>query len=155
MQSAEVVFRPIAEEYLDTLVEIERVSHPDPWSRPLFADELTQTASSFYVMLIDGVIAGYGGFWSVLDEAHITNVTVRGDLRGQGLGRVLLDYLLSRAVARGAETVLLEVRDGNEPAIKLYRHAGFETIGRRKGYYSSVNADALVMRLEMGGAKTG
>lgn len=152
MQSEGVLFRPIEEADLDILVEIERASHPEPWSRGLFADELNpQSASGFYIMMLENEIAGYGGIWCVLDEAHITNVTVRPDLRGRGLGRVLLEYLLQKASARGAESVLLEVREGNEPAIGLYRRAGFETIGRRKNYYQSINADAFVMRLDMTG----
>ena len=48
----------------------------------------------------------------------------------------------------GAESLLLEVRPSNAPALRLYRNFGFQEVGRRKGYYpaSTGREDALVMR---------
>jgi ribosomal-protein-alanine N-acetyltransferase len=55
-----------------------------------------------------------------------------------GLLAAALDSVPGRAV-------LLEVAEGNDAAIALYRAAGFGEISRRRGYYG--DADALIMRL--------
>ena len=65
-------------------------------------------------------LAAYGGFWLVLDEAHLTSVTVRDSFRGHGYGRRLVDYLLEQAVSLGAKVATLEVRESNLRARNLY-----------------------------------
>ena len=65
------------------------------------------------------------------------NIAVSPESQGGGVGRMLLEALLHEAAARQAATVFLEVRSGNERAIRLYQQAGFNEIGLRKNYYPS------------------
>ncbi|HOF41848.1 MAG TPA: ribosomal protein S18-alanine N-acetyltransferase [Candidatus Hydrogenedentes bacterium] len=145
-----VEFTALAETDLDAILDIELEAYPEPWSREMFREEIRNNRSYFYVMQLNGELAGYGGFWLVLDEAHITSVTVRTDLRGQGLGRTLTRHLLDAAKEAGAHIATLEVRESNMRAQNLYKTFGFRQIGRRKGYYSKSGEDAIVMLLELG-----
>ena len=63
----------------------------------------------------------------------------------------LLDHLGDVARTVGGRQMFLEVRPSNVAALALYARAGFETIGRRKGYYPAADGreDALVMRLPL------
>lgn len=92
-----------------------------------------------------GTILGYAGLWLVLDEAHVTTVAVRPDLRGQGLGELLLVRLIEIAQEMGAHRMTLEVRVSNEVAQNLYRKYTFKVEGVRRRYYSDDNEDALIM----------
>jgi [ribosomal protein S18]-alanine N-acetyltransferase len=65
-------------------------------------------------------------------------------VRGQGVGKSLLDHLLARARASGCEVIHLDVRSDNAVALGLYESYGFTELGRRRGYYRG--ADAVVMR---------
>ncbi|MFO7973080.1 MAG: ribosomal protein S18-alanine N-acetyltransferase [Candidatus Hydrogenedentota bacterium] len=143
-------FVPLAETHLDEIMEIEVEAYPEPWSRNMFRDEIRGNRSYFYVMLFEGQMVGYGGFWLVLDEAHITSVTIRDQFRGRGLGRQLTHHLLDIAVQVGARIATLEVRETNVKAQNLYASLGFRQIGRRKGYYPRSGEDAIVMLLELG-----
>jgi ribosomal-protein-alanine N-acetyltransferase len=149
-EATRVEFVRLAETYLDEIMEIEVEAYPEPWSRNMFRDEIRGNRSYFYVMFVENQIAGYGGFWLVLDEAHITSVTVRDRFRGRGLGRQLTRYLLDVAVQAGARLATLEVRETNTTARNLYTSLGFRQIGRRKGYYPTSGEDAIVMLLELG-----
>ena len=91
-------------------------------------------------------ILGYLGIWMSPDSADLCNIAVAQEYRHMQLGQCLLREGISQAVARGAERMLLEVRESNEAAIKLYRHNGFEEISRRRGYYSKPTEDALLMQ---------
>jgi [ribosomal protein S18]-alanine N-acetyltransferase len=85
-----------------------------------------------------------------LDEAEILSVAVASSRRGKGLARRLLDLHLRRLAGLGARTVFLEVDEGNEPARRLYRRAGFREVGRREGYYPpGKGAAALVLRRDL------
>ena len=86
----------------------------------------------------------------VLDEAEILSVAVTSSRRGKGLARRLLDLNLRRLAGLGARTVFLEVDEGNVPARRLYRRAGFLQSGRRPGYYpAGQGAAALILRRDL------
>lgn len=83
----------------------------------------------------------------VLREAELLLLAVRRSSQGGGIGRRLLQNFVEIAIARGAQSLYLEVRDGN-PAVKLYRSAGFSEVGRRKNYYTGRDGqiyDALTL----------
>ncbi len=87
--------------------------------------------------------------WSVADELHLLDMASHPAHRRQGHARALLSELLSYARREQKRLLLLEVRQSNEPAIRLYRSAGFETTGVRRGYYSDTGEDALEMRITL------
>ena len=84
----------------------------------------------------------------VLDEAEILSVAVASVRRGRGLAGRLLDRHLRRLLGMGARTVFLEVDEGNTPAQRLYRRAGFREVGRRTGYYPA-GRGALILRRDL------
>ena len=151
-------------------MEIERAAFPAPWPASAYHHELTQNDLSTYLVLRprdDGVeetswprrvgrrlarvagraapLLGYGGFWMIVDEAHISTLAVHPEWRGRGLGELLLVAMVEAAMLRGALEATLEVRASNEVAQGLYRKHGFAQVGLRKGYYTDNREDALIM----------
>ena len=94
-------------------------------------------------------VVGYGGFWFIVDEAHISTIAVHPDWRGQGVGEILFVNMLEQALDLGALTATLEVRVTNAAAQALYRKYEFEQTGRRKRYYRDNGEDALLMTAEL------
>ena len=90
-------------------------------------------------------VAGYVSVWYQGEEAHITEIAVREELRGRGIGELLLIGSLRAAVEYGSRVMTLEARVSNFVAQKLYEKYGFETVGLRKGYYSDNREDAVIM----------
>ena len=80
-------------------------------------------------------------------EAELIQLFIFSEYRGSGFGAQALNAWVSSLVDRKLTKVFLEVREGNEPAIRLYQNLGFKTVGRRKNYYQ-LNLgifDALLM----------
>jgi ribosomal-protein-alanine acetyltransferase len=94
----------------------------------------------------DGTVFGFLVASSVGSEWEIENVAVAWDRRGRGIGLQLVEALLRRALAAGAEQIHLEVRATNRPARSLYERAGFHESGRRPGYYKGPGDDAVLYR---------
>lgn len=90
-------------------------------------------------------IAGYVSVWYQGDEAHITEIAVREELRGQGLGELLLIGSLREALKYGSQVMTLEARVSNFIAQRLYEKYGFKHVGVRKAYYSDNREDAAIM----------
>ncbi|MGO4540753.1 ribosomal protein S18-alanine N-acetyltransferase [Paenibacillus sp. 2TAB19] len=132
------------------IVAIEEEAFSSPWTTEAFTNELMNNMFAKYmVMELSGEIIGYGGMWIIMDEAHVTNIAVRDDYRGQGLGDLLLGELQRTAVFFGSAKMTLEVRVSNEIAQRLYRKHGFEPSGIRPRYYSDNDEDALIMWAEL------
>ncbi|MCY9514355.1 ribosomal protein S18-alanine N-acetyltransferase [Paenibacillus apiarius] len=128
------------------VMTVEHASFTMPWTQDAFRNELTQNHFAKYVVMIfEERIIGYAGMWTVIDEAHITNIAVHPDFRGHGLGERLLLELVVRAMALQMQKMTLEVRVSNQVAQRLYAKFGFTGCGIRKGYYSDNQEDALIM----------
>lgn len=131
---------------VDAVAAIELATFPTPWSRDAFVQEMTANAVARYLVAeAGGEVIGYAGAWLILDESHITNVAIREDMRGLGLGRKLMQELLQYLSNLGAAYATLEVRVSNERAQRLYQSLGFIAVGRRKQYYEDNREDALLM----------
>ena len=130
---------------------MERRCFTDPWSDDAIESTLAdESVSSVGAFAADGTLIGFGMVYVAADEADIANIAVDPDRRRAGIGRELLRTLVSLAAARGADTVYLEVRMSNAPAVALYASAGFKLLGVRKNYYRSPKEHALVMGADLG-----
>lgn len=142
-------YREMLEADLPSVLLIEQTSFSAPWTRGMFADDLGR-GDRFWQIAEDDEVVGYAGGWLLDDEAHLLNLAVREDHRGQGIGRALVDTLRARLRAAGARRMTLEVRAGNLNAIKLYESFGMRGVGLREGYYADTGEDALIMWGEVG-----
>ncbi len=133
---------------VEAIAALESELFPDDaWSVRSWWAELAGRPRRDYVVADEGAgLLGYGGLDHGGEVSDVMTVAVASRARGRGLGRGLLDELERRAVARGAQHVMLEVRADNAAATALYETAGYTVISTRRGYYLPGPVDALVMR---------
>ena len=144
------VFREISLGDLDGIVQIERAVNPFPWGEEALRD--TIASSGHHLMsLREGRAVGCLLSSFVLDEAQLLLIGVSPDWQGAGVGGQLLKELINRSQDQGHKLIYLEVRSGNERAIRLYRSLGFIDIGVRRDYYPGLvgREDAIVMSLQI------
>ena len=74
---------------LEGVLEVERESFTNPWTREMYAWELQNPLSChIYVARVhDCPVAGFCAFWLVFDEIHINNIAMRPEYRGHGSDR--------------------------------------------------------------------
>jgi ribosomal-protein-alanine N-acetyltransferase len=144
--------RPLRSSDLRQVLAIERSVFPeDAWTEEMFASELTQPATRYYIVAeAGGLVAGYAGLSAIPgDQGDVQTIAVRADHQGHGIGTAMLGDLLATAAARRCREVYLEVRADNDRARLLYQRTGFTEVGVRRGYYQPSGADAIVMRLQL------
>ena len=138
------IIRPMKEEDLDIVSEMEAASYPDPWSRKGFEEELGVESALAVVMEDTTGVVGYALATLTGEDADIVKTTIDVKERQKGYGRKLLDMLMNELYSRGILNATLEVRMSNAPAISLYEHAGFVSEGVRPGFYSNPKEDAVI-----------
>lgn len=154
MALSQAVLRPMRGEDLDWVCARETELHAFPWTRGNFNDSLA-AGHELWVWGAehgpDPAPLGYAVVRRAGDEAELLDIGVAHHAQGRGVGRALLARLIDHACEHGATQFFLEVRPSNAAALALYRSAGFEAVGRRRGYYPAAQGreDALVMRLAL------
>src|SRR5687767_11479945 len=108
----------------------------EAWTRSQCAGILPMTGVSLMVAQDNGeqLPVGFSLFRTIAGESELLLLAVAPDCQRRGIGRLLLEQFVDQARDAGAGRIHLEVRDGN-PAIQMYRRAGFEPAGRRSNYY--------------------
>ncbi len=147
--SPPVEVRRARTEDLPRILEVERAAFSTPWSEASFRTLMPLSRVIVRVAELDGRVVGHGVVWRVADEGELANLAVDPEMHGHGVGRILLDQLLTEARDAGITHVFLEVRESNQPARRLYSSRGFREVGLRPGYYQRPTEDALVLRLEL------
>ena len=163
----------MTEDDLDAIARIESALFgAEAWSRNLLVAELEASqgplADRRYVVVEsddddvavgDGAgtgtkrprLLGYAGLYHAggLTSADLLTIATIPAARGRGLASRMLTELVGTAQRAGCPDVLLEVRQSNEAAQRLYARHGFVPIGRRRRYYQAPPEDAVVMRLTL------
>lgn len=129
---------------LEDMMSIEEESFTAPWSYDSWKRELENPLTYYEVLLYHDVLIGYVGAWLLGDQAHIGNVAIDGDFRGNGYGRYMMNHYLFAVYEKNIRAATLEVREDNVPAIALYESLGFELEGVRKNYYAHIKRDGLI-----------
>jgi ribosomal-protein-alanine N-acetyltransferase len=130
---------------LNAIERIEKRSYPTPWSRSMFAGELSKPSSICLGAYEGDELVGYLIVSRYVDAWHVMNVAVSPDHRRRGIAWTLLSRLLEQTVHDERRGYTLEVRVSNEGAIHLYERLGFRPSGTRRGYYTDNREDALIM----------
>ncbi len=121
----------------------------EAWTRRQVEDSLS--LSSGFMLLADqngeapseaADAAGFVLARKVLDEVELLLIGVSPDMRGRGIGRMLIDRFFEASRKAGAARVFLEMRANNE-AERVYLAAGFEPIGRRRDYYRTLDGTSI------------
>ncbi|HOV33258.1 MAG TPA: ribosomal protein S18-alanine N-acetyltransferase [Candidatus Hydrogenedens sp.] len=135
----------LQKEHIDRVYELELASYPDAWAKELFFPEIGDKGGNFFVFFINDELMGYAGYWIGFEEAHITKFTVAPEYRRKGFGTLFMNFIFEQARKKNVQKIVLEVREKNYAARRLYEKMGFQTIGTRYGYYSKTRENAVVM----------
>ena len=107
-----------------------------------FSSLMSSKADDIYGYYEGEELLGFIQISKSFETLDIVNIVVDTNKRNIGIGTKLVDYVCS--LYDDVDNVMLEVRESNENAIKLYKKCGFEEINRRKKYYG--NEDAIIMK---------
>ena len=117
---------------------------PDGWSKNALAESLDNESIKSFVLEDENSVVAFASYLVADDAELVFIVTDKLKLR-KGYGKILLQETLNTLNL----PCVLEVRESNTPAIKLYESFGFELLGKRKNFYSNPTEAALIYKREV------
>lgn len=142
--------RPATEDDLEQVLEIERDSFPKPWQAEAFKTEMSRSYARFWVLTDDETdtkVLGYIVFWLQAEAVSLLTIAVRPTERGQGYAERMIREMVKCVTHDEYPKIILEVRESNQAARKLYQKMGFSEIASRKGFYEDGEA-AIIYELK-------
>lgn len=134
-------------DHIDSILDIEKLSFSNPWSRESFASTLKRPdTNTVLTALENGVPIGYVCLFHLFEEGEILNIAVHPEHRKNGVAQTLIDRAFELFKGKNVNRVTLEVRVSNENAKRLYIKNGFEQFLIRKNYYTSPAEDGIIMQ---------
>lgn len=120
-----------------------------PWSEASIMNEIRSDDGAFFVAESAGERVGYALMKCALDEGQLCNIATSESVRGRGIGCALTLALIDEARRRSLRVIMLEVRESNTAAIKMYEKCGFFKVGERKNYYRLPKENALLYDFDL------
>ncbi len=146
LEETPLQMRPMQDDDIDEVMAVELLAYAFPWTTGNMRDCLS-SGYCCWVYLQEKRIIGHAIMSVAVGEANILNLCIHPDMQGRGLGRRLLEQMLTLARQQQADTVFLELRNSNRTASTLYDAMGFNEIGIRHNYYPAKKGreDAILM----------
>ena len=139
-----IEIKKLTKEFIGDVFEIEKTFFGLTTNQSII-DSFNKDNLFYFVLLIDGVVAGYLECSIVLDEAELFEIAIKKEFQGQKLSIKLMEFFIDFCKKNGVCTIFLEVNIINNKAIALYEKFKFEKYGVRKKYYGE--NDAVLMKL--------
>ena len=132
---------------LEIVKDILQIEFDKFWTYEIIQQELLSNNSKYIVAKsLDNIIVGFAGIKIILDTAELMNIVTKKSFRENGIGKLMLEYLINMCKNEKIKTLNLEVNSQNTIAINLYKKYNFKEVGLRKKYYNNTY-DAILMSL--------
>lgn len=120
---------------INEILSIEESQNVHILSKTILEKDLNEANNHYFLAKKDETILGYIGISYIFDTADIISIVVSKDYSRKGIASFLLNYIFEFCKENNVSKIMLEVRESNLPAQKLYLKHGFEKISERKNYY--------------------
>ena len=141
---------------IEAVADIELLVQPhDAWTYQTLVEMLAQ--DSMHMLMVyeqedkadNNKVIGYCLYQVIFEQAEILRIGTHPDYQRQGIASQIFAQLNEELISNQVESLLLEVRADNAPAIALYQQQAFAVIHTRKNYYQVPHqpaVDALIMQ---------
>jgi ribosomal protein S18 acetylase RimI-like enzyme len=155
--NAQITIRAAGPGDLDVVDAVEAASFDaDRFPRRNLARLLASPSTETVLAECEGAPAGYVLllFRKGAKAARLYSLATTPGARGKGVAAKLVHAALGRAIKRGCDRLLLEVRLSNAAAARVYERAGFLKLEVMPAYYDD-GEDALRMELRLAAGRRG
>ena len=135
-----------SDETARSLEKIEKLIFGTAWNSEIIQEKIKNKKFKYWIYEVENSIKGYLGIQFLEEEIEILGIGVNKGSRRKNIATELMDELIEYFEKSEYKKIILEVRESNTVAQRLYKKYGFKQISKRKKYY--VDEDAKVYQRE-------
>ena len=135
-----------SDETARSLEKIEKLIFGTAWNSQVIQEKIKNKKFKYWIYEVENSIKGYLGIQFLEEEIEILGIGVNQGSRRKNIATELMDELIEYFEKSEYKKIILEVRESNTVAQRLYKKYGFKQISKRKKYY--VDEDAKVYQRE-------
>ena len=128
----------------ENLAEIEKSIFGTAWDSDVIKEKIDSRKFKYWIYEVENSIKGYLGIQFLEEEIEILGIGVSPGSRRKKIATELMDELITYFEKSDYRKIILEVRESNAVAQKLYRKYGFIKISKRKKYYVDEDAEVYL-----------
>lgn len=148
-QTLPVRIRWMIKRDMPEVLAIEQASFDTPWTEEDFLNALRQRNCIGMVAEAQENLVGFIVYELYKTQVAVLNLAVHPDYRRRGVGRQMVERLISKLTQHRRDKITLEVRERNLPAQLFFKALGFQAVRVLREYYPDTGEDAYVMQYRL------
>ena len=127
-----------------SLENIEKLIFGTAWNSDVIQEKIKNKKFKYWIYEVENSIKGYLGIQFLEEEIEILGIGVDQGSRRKNIATQLMDELIEYFEKSEYKKIILEVRESNAVAQRLYKKYGFKQISKRKKYYVDEDAEVYL-----------
>jgi len=127
-----------------SLENIEKLIFGTAWNSDVIQEKIKNKKFKYWIYEVENSIKGYLGIQFLEEEIEILGIGVNQGSRRKNIATELMDELIEYFEKSEYKKIILEVRESNTVAQRLYKKYGFKKISKRKKYYVDEDAEVYL-----------
>ena len=127
-----------------SLENIEKLIFGTASNYEIIQEKIKNKKFKYWIYEVDNSIKGYLGVQFLEEEIEILGIGVNQGSRRKNIATELMDELIEYFEKSEYKKIILEVRESNTVAQRLYKKYGFKKISKRKKYYVDEDAEVYL-----------
>ena len=127
-----------------SLEKIEKLIFGTAWNSEIIQEKIKNKKFKYWIYEVENSIKGYLGIQFLEEEIEILGIGVNQGSRRKNIATELMDELIEYFEKSEYKKIILEVRESNTVAQRLYKKYGFKKISKRKKYYVDEDAEVYL-----------
>ena len=127
-----------------SLEKIEKLIFGTAWNYKIIQEKIKNKKFKYWIYEVENSIKGYLGIQFLEEEIEILGIGVNQGSRRKNIATELMDELIEYFEKSEYKKIILEVRESNTVAQRLYKKYGFKKISKRKKYYVDEDAEVYL-----------
>ena len=133
-----------SDETARSLENIEKLIFGTAWNSQVIQEKIKNKKFKYWIYEVENSIKGYLGIQFLEEEIEILGIGVNQGSRRKNIATELMDELIEYFEKSEYKKIILEVRESNTVAQRLYKKYGFKKISKRKKYYVDEDAEVYL-----------
>lgn len=142
----DINFRIATTDDITNILAFDSLDTTPLFTKTKLEEEISNDSNYCLVAIYKDNIVGYGSMSIMYDHSDILYISTNKYYKRIGIANSILNLLIDKCKELKLDSIFIEVRKSNIPAISLYTKCDFNKISERINYYTLPTETAIILK---------